>query len=134
MAADPERHRRAERTHNRAAASHERAAAFYDAAGSPRKADSERERGAKELAGAQIERDRYDQEVTFAQSLRDSPDRSLSCSDLSPLERSRRLREASAALCRESTIIRQDSEAAADAFKEHAARALDTRARLRNPS
>ena len=112
MAADPERHRRAERTHNRAAASHERAAAFYDAAGSPRKADSERERGAKELAGAQIERDRYDQEVTFAQSLRDSPDRSFSCSELSPLERSRRLREASAALRRKSKLIRQDSEAA----------------------
>ena len=78
----------------------------------PARLDSARERSAKELAGAQIERDRYDQEIAFAQSLRDSPDRSFSCSDLSPLETSGRLREASAALRRKSKLIRQDSEAA----------------------
>ena len=130
VSADPERHRRAERTHRRAAASHEKAAAFYEQEGSRLRAAAEWEKSAKELAGAEIERDRYAQETTDA-ATRTRP---ASEFDLKPIDLGRRLRAASAALRDESERLRRDSEAMIEVLRGHAAHAQERRERFTRDS
>ena len=69
MAADPERHRRAERTHERCADTHRDAATFWDSRDSERAA-AERVKERHDRDGAQIERDRYAREIAALPALR----------------------------------------------------------------